>query len=73
VSKVRARVALPERVRRSLGNVSFSRAVANLTLLYLCIQPLNQLNISFRTCPWSDSNSDKNAQDTEIAFASCIG
>jgi hypothetical protein len=37
------------------------------------IQPLNQLNISFRTCPWSDTNSDKNAQNNEIAFASCSG
>jgi hypothetical protein len=37
------------------------------------IQPLNQLNISFRTCPWSDTNGDKNAQNNEIAFASCSG
>jgi len=37
------------------------------------IQPLNQLNISFKTCPWTDTNNDKNAQNDEIAIASCSG
>ena len=30
-------------------------------------------NIAFQTCPWSDTNGDRNAQDNEIAFARCTG
>jgi hypothetical protein len=37
------------------------------------IQPLNQRNISFQTCPWSDTNGDLVAQNGEIAFARCTG
>src|SRR5712691_6282393 len=37
------------------------------------IQPLNQRNISYQTCPWSDTNGDLIAQNGEIAFARCTG
>ncbi len=37
------------------------------------IQPLNLRNISFQTCPWTDSNNDLTAQNNEIAFARCSG
>jgi hypothetical protein len=37
------------------------------------VQPLNQRNISFQTCPWSDANLDRRAQTGEIAFARCTG
>ncbi|HEY7289104.1 MAG TPA: TonB-dependent receptor [Vicinamibacterales bacterium] len=36
------------------------------------IQPLNQRNISFETCPWSD-NGDLVAQNSEIDFGRCTG
>jgi hypothetical protein len=37
------------------------------------IQPLNQKNIAFQTCPWTDTNLDATAQTDEIAFARCTG
>jgi outer membrane receptor for Fe3+-dicitrate len=37
------------------------------------VQPLNQRNIAFQTCPWSDTNADLRAQESEIAFARCTG
>jgi hypothetical protein len=37
------------------------------------IQPLNQRNIAFQTCPWSDSNADLMAQIGEIAISRCTG
>jgi hypothetical protein len=37
------------------------------------VQPLNQRNISFQTCPWGDTNGDLIAQNSEIAFARCTG
>lgn len=37
------------------------------------IQPLNQRNIAFQTCPWTDTNNDLLASNDEIAFARCTG
>ncbi len=37
------------------------------------VQPLNQRNISFLLCPWSDSNNDLTAQVGEIDRARCTG
>jgi hypothetical protein len=37
------------------------------------VQPLNQKNISFLTCPWSDSNTDLRAQEPEIDRNRCTG
>ena len=37
------------------------------------VQPLNQKNISFQTCPWADGNGDLFAQTGEIAFDRCTG
>lgn len=37
------------------------------------VQPLNQKNISFQTCPWVDGNGDLAAQTGEIAFDRCTG
>ncbi len=37
------------------------------------VQPLNQKNIAFQTCPWADTNGDLNAQNGEIAFDRCTG
>jgi hypothetical protein len=37
------------------------------------IQPLNQRNIAFLLCPWSDANNDLNAQVGEIARDRCSG
>jgi hypothetical protein len=37
------------------------------------VQPLNQKNIAFQTCPWTDTNSDLRATNDEIAFARCTG
>jgi len=37
------------------------------------VQPLNQRNIAFQTCPWSDANNDLVAQTDEIAMARCSG
>ena len=33
------------------------------------VQPLNQRNIAFQTCPWADSNNDLQAQTSEIAVS----
>ncbi|MEO8682751.1 MAG: hypothetical protein ABI665_27125, partial [Vicinamibacterales bacterium] len=43
--------------------------LAGITL----VQPLNQKNIAFQTCPWGDTNGDLRAQNDEIAFARCTG
>src|SRR5947207_2434333 len=51
------------------GGVSRYDRLEGITL----IQPLNQRNISFRTCPWADANNDLRVQNSEIAFASCSG
>jgi hypothetical protein len=37
------------------------------------VQPLNQKNIAFQTCPWADSNGDLRAQHDEIAVLRCTG
>ena len=37
------------------------------------VQPLNQKNISFQTCPWADGNGNLFAETTEIAFDRCTG
>ena len=37
------------------------------------IQPLNQRNIAFQTCPWTDTNLDQIAQTSEIAMGRCTG
>jgi hypothetical protein len=51
------------------GGVSRYDRLAGVNL----VQPLNQRNIAFRTCPWSDGNADLRAQETEIDFARCTG
>lgn len=51
------------------GGVSRYDRLEGITL----VQPLNQRNIAFQTCPWSDDNNDLRAQNTEIAFARCTG
>jgi Carboxypeptidase regulatory-like domain len=51
------------------GGVSRYDRLAGITI----IQPLNQRNIAFQTCPWMDANSDFMAQTSEIAFARCNG
>ena len=51
------------------GGLSRYDRLAGITI----IQPLNQKNIAFQTCPWADTNSDLRAQDDEIAFARCTG
>jgi hypothetical protein len=51
------------------GGISRYDRLAGVTI----IQPLNQKNIAFQTCPWSDDNSDLRAQESEIAFARCTG
>ncbi|HEX3703906.1 MAG TPA: TonB-dependent receptor [Vicinamibacterales bacterium] len=51
------------------GGVSRYDRLEGITI----IQPLNQRNISFETCPWSDSNHDLVAQTSEIAMGSCSG
>jgi hypothetical protein len=37
------------------------------------VQPLNQRNIAFQLCPWSDTNGDLFADSGEIALARCSG
>jgi hypothetical protein len=37
------------------------------------IQPLNQRNIAFQTCPWSDPDGDLIAQYNEINLSRCTG
>jgi hypothetical protein len=51
------------------GGVSRYDRLEGITI----IQPLDQRNISFQTCPWSDSNSDQIAENNEIAFSKCTG
>jgi outer membrane receptor for Fe3+-dicitrate len=51
------------------GGVSRYDRLAGVNL----VQPLNQRNIAFQTCPWDDSNRDLRAQESEIAFARCSG
>lgn len=51
------------------GGLSRYDRLAGITI----IQPLNQKNIAFQTCPWADGNGDLQAQDDEIAFARCTG
>jgi carboxypeptidase family protein len=51
------------------GGVSRYDRLEGITL----VQPLNQRNIAFQTCPWADTNTDLRAQISEIAFARCSG
>ena len=51
------------------GGLSRYDRLAGVTI----VQPLNQQNIAFQTCPWSDTNNDLRAQNDEIAFARCTG
>ena len=49
------------------GGLSRYDRLAGITI----IQPLNQRNIAFQTCPWNDSSGDLKVQDAEIDFARC--
>jgi carboxypeptidase family protein len=51
------------------GGVSRYDRLEGITI----IQPLNQRNIAFQVCPWSDVNNDLSAQLGEIAMARCTG
>jgi len=51
------------------GGVSRYDRLEGITI----IQPLNQRNIAFQTCPWTDGNNDFIAQVSEIAMARCSG
>jgi len=51
------------------GGVSRYDRLEGITI----IQPLNQRNIAFQTCPWTDTNGDLTAQNGEIAFDRCSG
>jgi hypothetical protein len=51
------------------GGLSRYDRLAGITI----VQPLNQKNIAFQTCPWSDTNNDLRAQNSEIALARCTG
>jgi Carboxypeptidase regulatory-like domain len=51
------------------GGVSRYDRLEGITI----IQPLNQRNIAFQTCPWTDSNNDLIAQVSEIAMPRCSG
>jgi hypothetical protein len=51
------------------GGVSRYDRLEGITI----IQPLNQRNIAFQVCPWSDANNDLVAQVSEIAMARCTG
>ncbi len=51
------------------GGVSRYDRLAGVNL----VQPLNQRNIAFQTCPWDDTNNDLRAQNSEIAFVRCTG
>ena len=57
------------RRRRVKGGVSRYDRLEGITL----VQPLNQRNIAFQTCPWTDTNGDLTAQNGEIKFAKCTG
>ncbi len=51
------------------GGVSRYDRLEGITI----IQPLNQRNISFQTCPWNDANGDLRVQNDEIGFSKCTG
>ena len=51
------------------GGVSRYDRLEGITI----IQPLNQRNIAFQVCPWSDTNNDLTAQLSEIAMPRCTG
>src|SRR2546425_288388 len=51
------------------GGVSRYDRLEGITI----IQPLNQRNIAFQLCPWSDANNDLLAQVSEIARDRCSG
>ncbi len=51
------------------GGVSRYDRLEGITL----VQPLNQRNIAFQTCPWRDGNGDIRAQNSEIDFSRCTG
>jgi hypothetical protein len=51
------------------GGLSRYDRLAGITI----VQPLNQKNISFQTCPWADANADLRAQSSEIALERCTG
>jgi len=51
------------------GGVSRYDRLAGVTI----VQPLNQRNIAFQTCPWTDTNANRRAERDEIAFARCTG
>jgi hypothetical protein len=51
------------------GGVSRYDRLEGITI----IQPLNQRNIAFQLCPWSDANGDLRAQIGEIARDRCSG
>jgi hypothetical protein len=51
------------------GGVSRYDRLEGITI----IQPLNQRNISFQTCPWADGNNDLRAQTSEIDMPRCTG
>jgi hypothetical protein len=51
------------------GGVSRYDRLEGITI----IQPLNQRNIAFKTCPWADTNNDLRAQNSEIASERCSG
>jgi outer membrane receptor for Fe3+-dicitrate len=51
------------------GGLSRYDRLAGVTI----VQPLNQRNIAFQTCPWGDTNNDLRAQNDEIAFTRCTG
>ena len=51
------------------GGISRYDRLAGVNL----VQPLNLRNIAFQTCPWSDTNNDLRAQESEIAFPRCTG
>ncbi len=50
--------------RRMKAGLSRYDRLAGVTL----VQPLNQKNIAFQTCPWADTNNDLRAQNDEIAL-----
>lgn len=51
------------------GGASRYDRLAGVTI----VQPLNNRNIAFQTCPWTDSNTNLRAERDEIAFARCTG
>ena len=51
------------------GGLSRYDRLAGVTI----VQPLNQKNIAFQTCPWADANNDLRAQNDEIALGALHG